>query len=127
MLVANLTALSAGLNQTHCQPVGRFAKVHEHCRATVRARSCKVAFLLSGAQPLVAALASSWRTALHSITSSARASSVGGTSRPSALAVLKADDEPEPRRLLDRNIGGFGSAQDLVEQLGGALEQSRNV
>src|SRR5262249_44457402 len=29
------------------------------------------------------------RAALHSITSSARASSVGGTSRPSALAVLR--------------------------------------
>jgi hypothetical protein len=26
--------------------------------------------------------------------------------------------------LLDRDIGGFGSAQDLVEQLGGALERA---
>jgi hypothetical protein len=29
--------------------------------------------------------------------------------------------------LLDRDIGGFGSAQDLVEQLGVAPEQSRTV
>jgi hypothetical protein len=36
-------------------------------------------------------------------------------------------DEPERRRLLDWDIGGFGSAQVLAEQLGGALEQSRNV
>jgi len=40
--------------------------------------------------------------------------------KPSALAVLRFDDEPERRRLLDRDIGGFGSAQDLVEQLGAA-------
>ena len=37
--------------------------------------------------------------AAHSITSSARASSVGGTSRPSALAVLQVDDQLEFGRL----------------------------
>src|SRR5262245_23648163 len=78
MLMANLTALPAGLNQAHCQPVGCFAKVHEHCSATVRARSPTVAFLPSGARcSLLAALAGSWRTARHSITSSVRESSAG--------------------------------------------------
>ena len=60
-------------------------------------------------------------------TVSARSRNDSGIVKPSALAVLRFDDEPERRRLLDRDIGGFGSAQDLVEQLGGALEQSRNV
>src|SRR5262249_12490114 len=64
--------------------IGRLAKVHEHCSCTIRTR-----FLPSEAGPLLAAPASSWRTTCHSITSSARASSVGGTSRPSALAVFR--------------------------------------
>src|SRR5262247_2449202 len=90
MLMADLAVLPAGLHQAHCQPVGRLAKVHEHCSAMVRARFPKVASLPSGARySLLAALASSWRTARHSITSSARARSIGGISRPSALAVLR--------------------------------------
>ena len=84
MLVANPAVLPAVLNQAHCQPIGRLAKVHEHCSGTIRAR-----FLPSEAEPLLAAPASSWRTTCHSITSSARASSVGGTSRPSAWAVFR--------------------------------------
>src|SRR5262249_25312922 len=83
MLMADLAILPAGLNQAHCQPVGRLAKVDEHCSGTIRAR------LASEARPLLAAPGSSWRTARHSITSSARASSVGGTSSPSALAVVR--------------------------------------
>ena len=43
----------------------------------------------------------------HSITSSARASSDGGTSRPSALAVLRLIDELEFHRLLHRQVGRF--------------------
>ena len=43
------------------------------------------------------------------------------------LGSRQIDDKIELRRLLDRDIGGFGSAQDLVEQLGGALEQSRSL
>src|SRR5262245_38777924 len=89
MLVADLAVLPAGLHQAHCQPVGRPAKVHEHRSGTMRGSPQGIAFLPGGARPLVAALASSWRTARHSITWSARASSVGGTSRPSALAVLR--------------------------------------
>src|SRR5262249_2711478 len=90
MLMADLAVLPAGLHQAHCQPVGRLAKVHEHCSAMVRARFPKVASLPSGARySLLAALASSWRTARHSITSSARASTEVGTSRPSVLAVLR--------------------------------------
>src|SRR6516225_606219 len=84
MLMPDLAVLPAGLNQAHCQPVGRLAKVDEHCSGTIRAR-----FLASEARPLLAAPSSSWRTARHSITSSARASTVSGTVRPSARAVLR--------------------------------------
>jgi len=72
------------LYQAHCQPIGRLAKVHEHCCGTIRAR-----FLPSEAEPLLAAPASSWRTTCHSITSSARASTVAGISMPSVLAVCR--------------------------------------
>ena len=41
----------------------------------------------------------------YSITSSARASSSGGTSSPSVLAVLRIDGELEFNRLLHRQIG----------------------
>jgi hypothetical protein len=37
MLVADLAVFPAGLNQAHCQPVGRLAKAHEHCSGTIRA------------------------------------------------------------------------------------------
>src|SRR5262245_15941586 len=84
VLVANPAVLPAVLNQAHCQPIGRLAKVHEHCSGTIRAR-----FLPSEAGPLLAAPASSWRTMCHSITSSARASKVGGMAIPTALAVLR--------------------------------------
>src|SRR6516162_4480527 len=89
MLVADLAVLPAGLHQAHCQPVGRLAKVHEHRSGTMRGSPQGIAFLPGGARPLVAALASSWRTARHSITSSARASNVGGISRPTAAAVCR--------------------------------------
>src|SRR5215475_13941508 len=47
VLVANPAVLPAVLNQAHCQPIGRLAKVHEHCSGTIRAR-----FLPSEAGPL---------------------------------------------------------------------------
>src|SRR5262249_38838055 len=84
VLVANPAVLPAVLNPAPCEPLGRLAKVHEPCSGTMRAR-----FLPSEAGPLLAAPASSWRTTCHSITSSARASSVGGILRPSALAVVR--------------------------------------
>src|SRR5215831_15279157 len=84
VLVAYPAVLPAVLNQAHCQPIGRLAKVHEHCSGTIRAR-----FLPSDAGPLLAAPASSWRTTCHSITSSARAATIGGISRPRVLAVLR--------------------------------------
>src|SRR6516162_2136147 len=84
VLVANPAVLPAVLNQAHCQPIGRLAKVHEHCSGTIRAR-----FLPSEAGPLLAAPASSWRTTCHSITSSARASSVVGISIRIVLAVFR--------------------------------------
>src|SRR5215471_6515563 len=89
MLVADLAVLPAGLHQAHCQPVGRLAKVHEHRSGTMRGSPQGIAFLPGGARPLVAALASSWRTALHSITSSAAACRVRGTVRPNVFAVLR--------------------------------------
>ena len=50
----------------------------------------------------------------HSITSSARASNVGGTSRPSALRGLQVDDELELGRLQDRQIGGICALEDVT-------------
>ena len=47
------------------------------------------------------------RAPFHSITSSARASSVGGTSRPSALGGLQVDDQLELARLLHGQVRGF--------------------
>src|SRR5215813_14274775 len=84
VLVANPAVLPAVLNQAHCQPIGRLAKVHEHCSGTIRVR-----FLPGEAGPLLATPASSWRTTCHSITSSARASTEAGTSMPNAFAVLR--------------------------------------
>jgi hypothetical protein len=46
---------------------------------------------------------------LHSITSSARASSIGGVDAE-RLGGFEVDDELEFGRLLDRNIAGFGPA-----------------
>ena len=46
-----------------------------------------------------------WRT--HSITSSARASSVGGISRPSALAVLRLMNSSNLLTCLHRQVGGL--------------------
>ena len=47
----------------------------------------------------------------HSITASARASSVGGTLMPSALAVLRFSAKIELGRLLDRDVGWLRPAQ----------------
>src|SRR5947207_1616044 len=60
MLMADLAVLPAVLNHAHCQPVGRLAKVDEHCSGTIRAR-----FLASEARPPLTASGSSWRTARH--------------------------------------------------------------
>jgi hypothetical protein len=49
------------------------------------------------------------RAPLHSITSSARASSIGGVDAE-RLGGFEVDDELEFGRLLDRNIAGFGPA-----------------
>jgi hypothetical protein len=43
----------------------------------------------------------------NSITSSARASSIGGTSMPGALACAQIDQELELGRLHDRQVGRF--------------------
>jgi hypothetical protein len=40
------------------------------------------------------------------------ASNEGGTSRPSAFAVLEFDDQLEPRRPLDRKVGRLGALEN---------------
>ena len=63
----------------------------------------------------------------HSITSSARASSVGGTVEAERLGGRQIDDEIELGRLLDREVGRLRPAQNLVDIVGGAPEQVREV
>ena len=48
----------------------------------------------------------------HSITSSARASSVGGISRPKAFAVVEVDDQLKFGRQLDRQVVGLGTLEN---------------
>ena len=63
----------------------------------------------------------------HSITSSARASSVGGTVEAERLGGRQIDDEIELGRLLDRDVGRLRPAQNLVDIVGGAPEQVREI
>ena len=57
---------------------------------------------------------------LHSITSSARARSEGGTSRPSALAVFRLMTELKFGLRLHRQIGGFLALEDAIDIRGSA-------
>ena len=114
MLVADLAVLPAGLHQAHCQPVGRLAKVHEHRSGMMRGSPQGIAFLPGGARPLVAALASSWRTARHSITSSARASSVIGKVSPSVLAVFRLMTNSTFTTCWTGNSAGFAPLRRLA-------------
>jgi hypothetical protein len=59
-----------------------------------------------------------WRT--YSITSSARASSIGGTSRPSALAVLRLITSLVFGRRLLRQVGRLLALQDATDVAGRA-------
>src|SRR5215510_2680332 len=63
----------------------------------------------------------------HSITSSARASSVGGTAKPSAWAVIRLITRSNLVGLLDRDLRGLGATQDLIDEVGGAAMQVRQV
>ena len=58
----------------------------------------------------------------HSITSSARASSVAGTLRPIAFAIFQIDDEFEFRGLLSRDFRWLASLQDLDHEIDAPLE-----
>ena len=53
-----------------------------------------------------------WRT--HSITSSARASSVGGTVEAEHPGGLEVDDQLELGRLHDRQVGGLGALENAA-------------
>ena len=59
-------------------------------------------------------------TVAHSITSSARASSVGGTSRPSAFAVLRLITSSYLVGALHRQVGRLLALEDAVDVAGGA-------
>ena len=59
-----------------------------------------------------------WRT--HSITSSARASSVGGTSRPSAFAVLRLIASSYLVGACTGRSAGFSPLRDAIHVAGGA-------
>ena len=58
----------------------------------------------------------------HSITSSARASSVGGTSRPSALAVLRLMTSSNLVGCLHRQVGRLLALEDAIDIAGRAPE-----
>src|SRR5262249_17830189 len=60
---------------------------------------------------------------LHSITSSARASSIGGASRPSAFAALVTDDKFKLCRLLNRPILRLCSSPDAIDRVRSAPEE----
>src|SRR5262249_41149737 len=66
-----------------------------------------------------AAVSNRSEVAPHSITSSARASSVGGTSRPNALAVLRLITSLL-RRCLYRKVGRLFALEDAIDVAGGA-------
>jgi hypothetical protein len=84
VLVADLAVFPAALNQAHCQPVGRLAKVHEHCSSgTMRARYPQAGPLRVGSLPFPARRGLSWllppalRGRCFIIISSARPAAVG--------------------------------------------------
>ena len=56
----------------------------------------------------------------HSITSSARASSVGGTVEAERFGGLEIDDQLELGRLLHRQVGGLLALEDAIDIAGGA-------
>jgi hypothetical protein len=72
-------------------------------------RACRGLLTAGVRKPAQIQTHASQQTNPYSITSSARASSVGGTSR-----------EVELGRLLDRKIGGLRPSQNLVDQVAGA-------
>src|SRR5262244_956578 len=82
--------------------VGLFAPLRD--KVTSSAQS-----LVPSGQPSLSILTEPYgELAPHSITSSARASSVGGTSRPSCP---KIDGQLKLNRLLDRQVGGLGARE----------------
>ena len=56
----------------------------------------------------------------HSITSSARASSIAGISRPSAFAVLRLMTQLEFGRLVKRDISRISTSKNLIDEVGEA-------
>ena len=94
-------------------PTPECGSLHGHPRKVPLPKSCIEANSLS-----------------YSITSSARASSVGGTSRPSALAVLRLIDQLVLGRRLHRQVGRLLALEDAVDVAGRApvlVDQIRPV
>jgi hypothetical protein len=63
---------------------------------------------------------------LHSITSSARDRNDSGIVSPSASG-REIDHKIEFGRLFDRHVAGLGTSEDLVDKVGSAPEQRREV
>jgi hypothetical protein len=63
----------------------------------------------------------------HSITSSARPSSIAGISRPSAFRSLEIDTQLEFGRLVKRDISRIGTPKNLIDEVGEAAIDFRLV
>jgi len=63
----------------------------------------------------------------YPITSSARASTDGGTSRPSALVVLRVEDRFVPGRRLHRQVGRLLALEDTVDVASGLPQQVQQI
>ena len=74
----------------------------------------------------MSASANSGHPAIHSITSSARASSIGGTVRPAPWRSW-IDDQLKIGRLLDREVRGFCSLENFVHVSCGASTQVGDI
>ena len=64
---------------------------------------------------------------LYSITSSARSKNNSGDFQPNRLSGRQINDEIKLARLLDRDVGRLRSAQNLVDIVGGAPVEAREV
>ena len=61
----------------------------------------------------------------HSITSSARPSSIAGISRPSAFAVLRLMTQLEFGRLVKRDISRISAFKNFIDEVGEAAKDVR--
>jgi hypothetical protein len=79
-----------------------------HCDATASARAPRYRCAAEQRNELAA---------VHSITSSARASSVGGLSRPSTVAVIRVTTKSNLTDLLNQKVARLRPAENLLENI----------